>query len=136
MNNKPIQNVVAALIVKDELLFAAMRSEEDVRLGKWEFPGGKIEVGESEEDALRRELKEELEISIKDIRYYDIVVFEYPPFILNMKVFKCRATSDFKVNVHKKAGFYPLEVIKTLPFLPADEGLVKKILDDKDFFNF
>lgn len=100
---KPIKTVVAAVIYKDDKVFAAMRSEDGFMLNKWEFPGGKLEKGEDDVVALKRELKEELGIEIDNIRYFMRVEYEYEKFILHMNTYKCETPDEtLNLNVHKK----------------------------------
>lgn len=134
--HKSVKIVVAALILKDNMIFAATRSDPDFRNGLYEFPGGKVEKGETDEEALRRELKEELDIKVDKLTYYDNVTYEYDDFILNMNVYKCVPLSDFTLKVHKNGTFFTKSALILLPFLPADKGLLHKIYDDETLFSF
>lgn len=126
---KPIKTVVAAVIYKDNKIFAAMRSEDGFMLNKWEFPGGKLEKGETDEMALVRELKEELGVRVKNITYFMHVDHEYEKFILHMNTYKCDADSDLlNLNVHKKGGFFSKEELALLDFLPADKPIIDRLL--------
>lgn len=126
---KPIKTVVAAVIYKDDKVFAAMRSEDGFMLNKWEFPGGKLEKGEDDVVALKRELKEELGIEIDNIRYFMRVEYEYEKFILHMNTYKCETPDEtLNLNVHKKGGFFAKEEIALLDFLPADKPIIERLL--------
>mgnify|MGYP001766277355 FL=1 len=128
METKKVKTVVAAIIEKEEKIFAAMRSEGGFMLNKWEFPGGKLEQGETDEEALIRELKEELAITIYDLKYFDHVEYEYETFILKMNAYKCRTNDEvIHVNVHKKVGFFTRDQLLELDFLPADAPLITKL---------
>lgn len=129
VKSKIVKTVVAAIIVKDDKIFAAMRSEDGFMLNKWEFPGGKLELGETDEQALTRELKEELAINIFDIKFFDHVEYEYEHFILKMNAYKCKTNDDIKkLNVHKKAGFFTKDQLASLQFLPADVPLIDRLI--------
>lgn len=130
-NNKIIKTVVAAIIERDGRIFAAMRSEDGFMLNKWEFPGGKLEAGETDEQALIRELREELSMEIYDLVFFDRVEYEYEKFILKMNAYKCKTNSNIHhLNVHKKAGFYTKAELSLLDFLPADKPLIEKLLKE------
>ena len=77
-------NVVAAIIIKDNKIFATQRGYGEFKDG-WEFPGGKVEQGEAPENAIVREIKEELDTVIEVIEYFDTVEYDYPNFHLSMK---------------------------------------------------
>ncbi len=128
MNTKEIKNVVAALIFYENKLFAAARSDNDERYGKYEFPGGKIEVNESPATAIVREIKEELMMDITVQDFFMHVSHEYPWFQLEMDVFICQVTSPkFTLLVHKDGGFFTKEEILKLPFLGADLHVLAEI---------
>ncbi len=131
---KEIKKVVAALIFYDGKLFAAARNENDERYGKYEFPGGKIEPFESGEDALKRELKEELAMEVEVLDLFMHVSHEYPKFQLEMDVFLCTTKSaEFSLFVHKEAGFFTKEELLKLPFLGADVKVVERIKNHLPF---
>lgn len=126
--SKETKNVVAALIFYDGKLFAAARSENDERFGKYEFPGGKIEPNESGEAAIKREIAEELMMDIEVLDLFMHVTHEYPKFHLEMDVFLCRVDApDFTLLVHQSAGFFTKEELLKLPFLGADLKVVERI---------
>ncbi len=93
MNEKRILNVVAAALVKKEdgKLLLARRPAGKSLAGLWEYPGGKIEAGETPKEALARELEEELNITVlpSEMHQFEKTVFEYEAFILNMELFIC-----------------------------------------------
>ena len=86
-------NVVAAIIIKDQKIFATQRGYGEFKNG-WEFPGGKIESGESPEYALEREIREELDAKIRVGELFDTIEYDYPNFHLSMKCFLCSLISD------------------------------------------
>lgn len=131
---KEIKNVVAALIFFEGKLFAAARSENDERFGKYEFPGGKIEAHESPQAALRREIYEELLMDITVLHKFMHVSHEYSTFQLEMDVFVCSTNSNkFTLLEHHSANFFTKDEILKLPFLGADKKVVTKIKADLNF---
>lgn len=134
MEQRDIKNVVAGLIFYEGKLFAAARNENDYRYGMYEFPGGKLESGETGQDALKRELLEELEMNIDVYTLFMHVSHDYPSFRLEMDVFICEVNSPgFTLLVHQKAGFFTKDEIKSLPFLGADKKIVEEIIARLDF---
>jgi 8-oxo-dGTP diphosphatase len=134
MKSKVIKKVVAGLIFYEGKLFAAARNEKDERYGKYEFPGGKVEEGETGEEALKREIFEELEMDIKVKTFCMHVSHEYPTFQLEMDVYFAYTHNDnFVLNVHQSAGFYTKDQILKLPFLGADLKIVEYIRDHLEF---
>lgn len=134
MKSKVIKKVVAGLIFYEGKLFAAARNEKDERYGKYEFPGGKVEEGETGEEALKREIFEELEMDIKVKTFCMHVSHEYPTFQLEMDVYFAYTDNDnFVLNVHQSAGFYTKDQILKLPFLGADLKILEYIRDHLEF---
>ena len=122
-------NVVAAIIVKDNKVFATQRGYGDFKDG-WEFPGGKIEEGESPEDALRREIKEELNADIKICDLLHTVEYDYPKFHLSMKCYLCELLSEeIELIEHEAAKWLDYGDIRTVDWLPADLELVDKLVE-------
>ena len=98
---------------------------------KFEFPGGKIEEGETHEQTLVRELQEEMEFEVEIEKPYMVTTHEYPDFIVTMNVFLCNAKSrEFVLNVHKSFEWLPLEKLNTLDWAAADIPVVDKLLND------
>ena len=120
--------VVAAIIHDDEgRIFATQRGYGDYRDG-WEFPGGKMEPGESPEEALRREIWEELETKIVVERLIQIVEYDYPKFHLTMHCFWCHIESgSLTLKEHEAAKWLSIEYLNTVDWLPADKIVVNKL---------
>lgn len=119
--------VVAAIIQKGDKIFATQRGYGEFKEG-WEFPGGKIESGETKEDALIREIREELNVEISVGRLVDTVEYDYPSFHLTMYCFLGIIKSgDLVLNEHKAAKWLDRETLDSIEWLPADQGLVQKL---------
>ena len=119
--------VVAAIIIKNEKVFATQRGYGDFK-GGWEFPGGKIDTGETPEEALVREIKEELDTEIEVIELLDTVEYDYPNFHLSMDCFICNIKSgDLVLKEHEAAQWLTKETLDSVNWLPADLGLIDKI---------
>ncbi|MCQ2380014.1 MAG: 8-oxo-dGTP diphosphatase MutT [Victivallaceae bacterium] len=128
-NKKKTVKVVAAIIVDGGRVFATQRGYGDFKDG-WEFPGGKIESGETPQEALKREISEELGILISVGELFRTVEFEYPAFHLSMQCFICRIEQGTPVLAeHEDARWVDANEIETLSWLPADHGLVREIRD-------
>lgn len=125
---KTIQ-VVAAIIKQDNQIFATQRGYGDFA-GGWEFPGGKIEPGESREQALIREIKEELDTEIEVGELFDTVEYDYPNFHLTMHVYICTIKSgDLILKEHEAAKWLTKDTLYSVDWLPADEGLIEKLIN-------
>ncbi len=121
--------VVAAVITDDNRIFATQRGYGEFK-GGWEFPGGKIEQGEAPEDALKREIKEELDANINVGGLLDIVEYDYPDFHLRMHCFICSLTDGkFVLKEHEDAKWLRKDELYSVEWLPADLGLIEKIHD-------
>lgn len=125
--DKKIIRVVAAVIKKDNKIYATQRGYGEFK-GGWEFPGGKIETGETSQEALVREIKEELETVIKVNDLIDTVEYDYPNFHLSMDCFWCEIVSGNLVLVEAEdAKWLSKEELYSVEWLPADLGLIEKI---------
>lgn len=119
--------VVAAIIVKEKKVFATQRGYGEFKDG-WEFPGGKIELGESSEEALVREIREELDVDIKVGRLLETVEYDYPRFHLTMHCFICELLSEeIILKEHEDAKWLAEEELDSVDWLPADVNLIDKI---------
>lgn len=121
--------VVAAIIIRDGKVFATQRGYGDFK-GWWEFPGGKIEKGECQQEALKREIKEELEAEISVDQLIDIIEWDYPTLHLTMYCYICTLNSEsIHLNEHDAAIWLSSENLSALKWLPADKLLIEKITE-------
>lgn len=119
--------VVAAVIRKNDKIFATSRGYGEYK-GMWEFPGGKIEAGETPQEALVREIKEELEVTIKVDNLIDTIEYDYPTFHLSMGCFWCEILEgEIKLLEAEAAKWLTKETLYDVQWLPADIMLVEKI---------
>ena len=119
--------VVAAIIINKDKVFATQRGYGEFKDG-WEFPGGKIEEGETPEQALEREIQEELETKIQVNEKIDTVEYDYPNFHLSMDCFICNIIEgNLILKEHEAAKWLSKEELYSVNWLPADEGLIEKI---------
>jgi len=126
---KKTLRVVATVIHKDNQIFCAQRDYGFLK-GKWEFPGGKIEKGETPEQALIREIKEELDTTITIDGFLMNVVYEYPEFILDMDVFNAHVTEgrlDIEKGIHSAEAWLDVASLQEEDWCPADQLIVSKI---------
>lgn len=123
---KTIQ-VVAAIIRQENKIFATQRGYGEFKDG-WEFPGGKMESGETPKQALAREIREELDTEIEVGELIDTVEYDYPKFHLTMHCFWCTVISgDLVLKEHEAARWLTKDTLDSVAWLPADLGLVEKI---------
>ena len=119
--------VVAAIIIENDKVFATQRGYGEFKDG-WEFPGGKIEPGETPEEAIVREIKEELDTEVEVIELLDTVEYDYPNFHLSMGRFICKIKSaDLVLKEHEAAKWLTKDTLGSVEWLPADMGLVGEI---------
>ena len=119
--------VVAAIISKGDKIFATQRGYGDFK-DWWEFPGGKMEVGESPEDALRREIREELSTEISVDEYICTVEYDYPEFHITMHCYFCSLVTDaLHLNEHEAARWLAKDELDSVKWLPADVLVVNEI---------
>ena len=120
--------VVAAIIIKGDQVFATQRGYGDFK-GWWEFPGGKIEPDECPQDALKREIKEELDAEIEVGDLLETVQWDYPTFHLTMHCYICTLTSEsMHLNEHEASAWLTKETLDSVKWLPADLILLDKII--------
>ena len=119
--------VVAAVIRKDDKIFATQRGYGEFKDG-WEFPGGKIEEGETPEQALAREIREELNTEIQVGKLIDTIEYDYPKFHLSMDCFWCEIMQGgLELKEHEAARWLSKEELYSVDWLPADVGVIEKI---------
>ena len=119
--------VVAAIIIHENKIFATQRGYGEFKDG-WEFPGGKIEPGETPQEALVREIKEELDIEIEVKDFLETVEYDYPEFHLSMDCFCCTIRSgELVLKEHEAAKWLTAEKLESVEWLPADKGLIEGI---------
>lgn len=119
--------VVAAIIIHNDRIFATERGYGELK-GGWEFPGGKIELGETSQQALMREIKEELDINIRVGELLDTVEYDYPSFHLSMDCFICKIESgQLVLREHSAAKWLTKDTLDIVDWLPADKGVVQKL---------
>ena len=119
--------VVAAIICKEDKIFATQRGYGEWK-DWWEFPGGKIEAGETPEEALKREIWEELETRIVVERLVETVEWNYPQFHLTMHSYLCHVESGhLELKEHEAAKWLNKDELESVNWLPADRGLMRKL---------
>lgn len=119
--------VVAAIIQRDGAYFATQRGYGEFE-GMWEFPGGKIEPGESRESALKREIQEELGIDITIVKFLCTTDYDYPSFHLTMYCYLCCVEStEIELREHKSACWLTTELLDSVEWLPADKEVIYEL---------
>lgn len=119
--------VVAAVIRNSDMIFATQRGYGNFKDG-WEFPGGKVEPGETSQKALVREIREELDAEVKVGELIETVEYDYPQFHLSMDCFWCELlSSEIVLREHEDARWLSADKLYSVDWLPADIGIVEKI---------
>ena len=127
MDKRKHVEVVAAIICDGDRVFATQRGYGEWK-DWWEFPGGKIEPGETPQEALKREIREELASEISVGELIDTVEFDYPTFHLSMDCFWCQLIrGDLELLEAAEARWLTKETLKSVEWLPADLGLIERI---------
>ncbi|MDO4439487.1 MAG: (deoxy)nucleoside triphosphate pyrophosphohydrolase [Eubacteriales bacterium] len=122
-----IVKVVAAIIIDNKRVFATQRGYGEFKDG-WEFPGGKINEGETAEEALIREIKEELDTEVCPFKSLDTVEYDYPKFHLSMECFLCEIKSGkLTLKEHEASAWLGKDELYSLDWLPADKVLIPRI---------
>ena len=125
--------VVAALINKNGKYLIAKRSTGSIDvLGKWEFPGGKVEENESEKHAIEREIKEEFDMNVKAIKFLINNVCEYPSKTIDLRLYECKYLSGkFHLHDHSEYVFANKNEIINYDLCPADIPLAEFVKEQK-----
>ena len=119
--------VVAAIIVKDHKVFATQRGYGEWK-DFWEFPGGKIDAGETPEEALRREIKEELDTEIAVGELFTTIDYDYPTFHITMHCYLCTIENgSLTLLEHEAAKWLSLEQLDSVTWLPADQIVIAEL---------
>lgn len=128
-NALPVKHIAAAVIYQDETVLACKRAFDDESglHHRWELPGGKVEDGETPEEALRREIQEELGCKLQLVWEYDTVEYDYPTFHLTMDVFVCTLApnAEPELRVHDEFRWLSKNELLDVEWLPADVRLIQ-----------
>ena len=120
-------HVTAAIIIHEGKVFATQRGYGEFKDG-WEFPGGKVEPHEIPEDAIKREIKEELNTIITVNRFLDTIDYDYPTFHLHMDCFLCSVEQGhLELLEHEDAKWLTKNTLESVDWLPADRSLIPQI---------
>lgn len=119
-------SVVGALIFENGKILATKRGESKYAYvaHKYEFAGGKIEAGESGEDAIKRELKEELDMDVKVLSLYAKTFYEYPDFCITLSLYECERLSDFTLKEHESFAYLSPDELDPKEWAPADAEIL------------
>lgn len=122
--------VCCAIIRSDDKILAAKRGPSMAQAGCWEFPGGKVEAGESDAACLKREIAEELNLHLIDLKYFTETSFTYPDFEIELVAYLCdEFTGIMKLAEHEEAGFWEIKDLSQLHWAPADLPIVKLLIN-------
>lgn len=119
--------VVAGIVCRENKILATQRGYGEFKDG-WEFPGGKLETGETGVEALKRELREELDMEVVVGDLLEPVEYDYLQFHLTMHCYLCQlAKEEFVLKEHEAARWLGKNQLDEVAWLPADEGIVEKL---------
>jgi 8-oxo-dGTP diphosphatase len=127
-------DVVAAVIQNEEgKILIAQRNLKKSQGGLWEFPGGKIEPNETKEEAIIREIKEEMDIDIEAKKFIGQKVFNYPDKDINLIAIECKQIKgDIKLNEHEDIKWVNKNELRNFNFAPADKFIINAILENNN----
>ena len=122
-----MKEVTAAIILKDNRVLIAQRAPGENLAGRWEFPGGKIEHGETLQECLKREISEELDVNIEVLDFFGESIYEYHSGTIKLMAYWCKWVSgEFTLNVHSHIAWVNRNELDLYDFAPADIPLVDK----------
>jgi 8-oxo-dGTP diphosphatase len=125
---KQLVEVAAAIIIRQGKIFCAKRSSKKALPLKWEFPGGKIEKGETHEVALKREILEELSCDVRIISHFMSVEYEYPLYMVKLHTYICQPREcTLQLNEHIEARFLAPSQLLELDWAPADYPIIEAL---------
>lgn len=132
MSERKFLQVVGAVFIENGAVFAAMRgaSKYAYIANKYEFPGGKIEDGESPQEALKRELREEMDLDAMIGRHYMTAEHTYPDFDIVLQIYLCEMKSDFTLREHVSFRWLSAEELQQEMWAPADAPIVEQLKCD------
>lgn len=123
-----MKEVTAAILLREDSLLIAQRGDKDPLTGKWELPGGKIEAGETPQDCLKREIKEELAVDIEVLDFFAESVYRYPQGTIKLMAYYCRWLSGkYQLKVHRQIRWVKPWELDGYDFAPADIPLVERL---------
>ncbi len=122
-------NVAGALLFEKGKILATKRGDSPYAYvaHKYEFPGGKIEEGETGEDAIKRELLEELSMQVEVNSLYATETFEYPDFSITLSIYDCTRKSNFTLNEHESFAWIAPKDLKAEEWAPVDREIIENI---------
>lgn len=124
---KRIEVVAAVILDEQGRIFATQRGYGEWK-DWWEFPGGKIEAGELPQEALKREIREELEAEIEVGELMKTIDYDYPKFHLTMHCYKCRlSVTGYRLREHEAAKWLAPADLQSVKWLPADQDFIKEL---------
>jgi 8-oxo-dGTP diphosphatase len=128
-----MKDVTAAIILKENKVLIAQRAQNEMMAGMWEFPGGKIEPGETPQQCLSREINEELEVRVEVLDFFGESIYRYEHGEIRLLAYYCRWISgEFTLHVHSCIKWVGRDELNSFDFAPADVPLVEKL---KSFLN-
>jgi 8-oxo-dGTP diphosphatase len=128
-SEKPVVNAAIAIVVRDGRVLVAQRKADDTLGGLWEFPGGQCEDGETLEQCLHRELREELDIAAMPLRQLDVIEHDYPYALVRLHPFVCRhLEGEAKLIECQDACWIKPAALRDYEFPPANDHLIEQVI--------